>query len=147
MTRRAAVALRRLRGTVARRVRRAFRGRVARLAESRGAEEPAVLTLDSVRRRLELWLAALHGRDFPIQPLADPPARGLVARWLGPPAHLRARWRVAQSDGEAIRLPATIDAAGSTDEALARYRLLALQHATRIVRGTAQHTPGDDRPL
>ena len=44
---------------------------------------------------------------------------------------------VPASDGESLRLPSTIDAAIGTDVAIARYRLIAIEQAERVVRGTA----------
>jgi nitric oxide reductase NorD protein len=44
---------------------------------------------------------------------------------------------VPASDGESLRLPSTMDAAPGRDVALARYRLVAIEQAERVVRGTA----------
>ena len=44
---------------------------------------------------------------------------------------------VPASDGESLRLPAMVDAAAGRDVALARYRLIAIEQAERVVRGTA----------
>jgi nitric oxide reductase NorD protein len=44
---------------------------------------------------------------------------------------------VPASDGEALRLPAEMDAALGDDVAIARFRLLAIEQAERVLRGTA----------
>jgi nitric oxide reductase NorD protein len=93
--------------------------------------------LAEVRRRLELVVTALYDRPILITP-APPPTRTrriarLVRRWLGaappPPA--------AANDGERIILPAELGG----DEALSRYRLMAIAQAERIARGTAALAP------
>jgi len=119
-----------------------------RLVAWRRGPEPRVLPLDAVRRRLELWLAALYGREISIEPLEPPPRRGMLARLVMPgQAATRSHAGIAQCDAQLMRLPPSLDASAGDAEALAHYRLLALQQAVRIVRGTALHTPGDDRPL
>jgi nitric oxide reductase NorD protein len=93
--------------------------------------------LAEVRRRLELVVTALYDRPILITP-APPPTRTrrlarLVRRWLGaappPPA--------AANDGERIILPSEL----AGDEALSRYRLMAIAQAERIARGTAALAP------
>ena len=78
----------------------------------------------------------MYGRHIPIAV----PERRKVG-WL------RRAWRavtpftepeiVPASDGESLRLPAMVDAAAGRDLALARYRLIAIEQAERVVRGTA----------
>lgn len=107
------------------------------------APEAPVVRLDDVRRRLEVLLVALYGREIPIVPLdpaAGPPPRRT-------PPHLRAAGPLAGSDGERIHLPAQLDAPDGPDAALARYRVMAIGQAERIARGTAALAPGTDEPL
>ena len=131
---------------------RAFRHSVAwlheRYATWRESRRRPELALEEVRRRLELLIAALHGFELSVEPVPAPERRSLVRRVFGRvPPHLRARETVARSDGTVIRLPARLDAARGRDDALMRYRLLALGQAERVARGTAAHAPGDDQPL
>ncbi|HST59916.1 MAG TPA: VWA domain-containing protein, partial [Longimicrobium sp.] len=63
------------------------------------------------------------------------------------PAHLRAAGPLAASDGERIHLPEQLDAADGPDAALARYRVMAIGQAERLMRGTAALAPGADEPL
>jgi nitric oxide reductase NorD protein len=94
-----------------------------------------VVTLDSVRRRLELLLAAMYGSQFEIAALAAHDARR--------PVGTRARDATSRPAGTAIRLPATIDASDGADVAIAHYRLLAIEQAARMVRGSAALAPDD----
>jgi nitric oxide reductase NorD protein len=82
--------------------------------------------LADVRRRLELVVSALYGRHIPITPAV--PGRGW-GRTTAP---------TAANDGERILLPATLQGGG---DALARYRLMAVEQAERIARGTAGLAP------
>ena len=89
------------------------------------------LPLDTVRRRLEILLTAMYGRPIPILPIDDA-AEGWWRRLTGdrvPPS--------AASDGETLRLPPTMDAGSGAADPVARYRLLAIEQAERVVRGTA----------
>ncbi|HEX8274404.1 MAG TPA: VWA domain-containing protein [Longimicrobiaceae bacterium] len=124
-----------------------FRPGGRRAAPPGPAAPSTVLRLDDVRRRLEFLLAAVYGRPLPI--LAAPPPQPL--RWFDlrgwrTPRHLRPGAPLAADDGRAIYLPPELDALGAHD-AVARYRLLALQHAERISRGTAASVPPDAEGL
>lgn len=109
----------------------------------------SVVQLDSVRRRLELLLAALYGRTIPIELMEQPAERGWRERVAGrAPRHLRSRAALSASDGASIHLPRELlAAAGDTAGALAHYRVLAVEQAERIVRGTAALAPGEDDRL
>jgi len=111
------------------------------------AEEAPGVPLDDVRRRLELFLAAMYGRAIPIA-AAEPPtaARPLLRRLLGraPPRDAEPG---ASIDGERILLPARLAEPDAGPDAFARYQLLAIGQAERLVRGTLALVPGDDAPL
>lgn len=105
--------------------------------------ETPVVTLDSVRRRLGLLLAAMYESQFDIIPVtsASSPAT----------AHGRGvdivTTRENAVDGPVIQLPATMDAADGSDAAIARYRLLAIEQAARIMRGSAAFAPDRTEPV
>jgi nitric oxide reductase NorD protein len=137
----------------ARRARRAF------LHSRRSAEEqwdqwllritPSVVELERIRRRLELLLAALYGRAISIEAADDARRTGWIRRYL-----LRAHGERAASDalprtdGERLFLPRALDSSPGEEVVIARYRLLAMEQAERIVRGTVAALPGpDEHPL
>lgn len=104
-----------------------------------------MVELEQVRRRLELVLAALYGRPIVVEAAERPPARGALSRFFDPtPPHLRVRDALPTSEGERIRLPAALDARDGPEAGVARYRLLALEQAERVTRGTAALVPEDD---
>ena len=95
------------------------------------------IALDTVRRRLELLLAATYGLRFEIAPAADETPRNTF--------HVRKRRPIARHDGISIKLPATMDASDGDAAAIARYRLLAIEQAVRIMRrSTALAPSGND---
>src|SRR3954454_15462903 len=122
--------------------------RAARAVGRRGPppEAPGV-PLEAVRRRLELFLAAMYGRGISIA-AAEPAARPPLLRQLldRTPPHLRDLAPAASSDGERILRPPRLAASESAGDALARYQLLAVEQAERLVRGTQLLAPGDDAP-
>jgi nitric oxide reductase NorD protein len=91
------------------------------------------IALDTVRRRLELLLAATYGVRFEIAPVADDTPRNTF--------HVGRRRPIARHDGVSIKLPATMDASDGADAAVARYRLLAIEQAVRIMRRSAAQAP------
>jgi nitric oxide reductase NorD protein len=91
------------------------------------------VALDAVRRRLELLLAATYGVRFEIAPVADDTPRNTF--------HVGRRRPIARHDGVSIKLPATMDASDGAHAAIARYRLLAIEQAMRIMRGSAALAP------
>lgn len=118
-----------------------------RRAAGRGdapAADPGV-PLEAVRRRLELFLAAMYGRGIPIAAAETPPAAPLLRRLLrrGPPPP---RTPPASTDGARVLLPPALGGAEASG-ALARFQLLAVEQAERLVRGTPLLAPGDDAPL
>ena len=94
--------------------------------------------LQQVQRRLELLLTAVHGRPIPITATDDSlwtreRVRSFASR------DPRARELGASADGNSIYLPPRLNARQGDDEAIARYRLFALEQAERIQRGTVVH--------
>ena len=99
--------------------------------------------LDDVRRRLEIVLAATYNRAIPVAELPDDrPPRG-VRRWVATVQAMR-RPQLPTTDGTTVLLPPHMPAAMRTDEAIARYRLIATEQAERLVRGTVAFTPFGD---
>src|ERR1700682_1669885 len=97
---------------------------LAPLAAWRATRAPVSVPLTSVRRRLELLLAAMYGRPFSIGSTTPRP---------GAPA--------AVHD---IKLPALMDGRAGVSAATERYRLLAIERAARMMRGTdAESLPSD----
>jgi nitric oxide reductase NorD protein len=82
------------------------------------AHASRTLALGQVRRRLELLLVAMYGAPMAVRP-------------------------VVTSAANDIGLPPQLDASEGLDDAAARYRLLALAQAARLVRRDAS-TPPDD---
>jgi nitric oxide reductase NorD protein len=106
----------------------------ARLGSTRASR---TVRLDDVRRRLELLVTAVYDRPIPIATVEAPRRRTLGA-WrdaLRPP-HLRQSAPLPATDGERIQLPREIEST-SADDALAQYRLMAIEQAERIARNTA----------
>jgi nitric oxide reductase NorD protein len=110
---------------------------------------PAVVELERVRRRLELLIAAYYGRAIAVEAVDLAKHIGWIRRYV-----LRAHGERAASDalprtdGERILLPRALDASSGEEAAIALYKLLAMEQAERIVRGTAAALPGpDEHPL
>ena len=110
---------------------------------------PARVELADVRSRLELIIGAIFGNAPPIVP-AEPPALpsffGRIARRI--PRHLLDCRAHASTDGARIRLPRALAvgqtdpaALASRDQAVAAYRLLAVEQAARAARGTPAAVP------
>ncbi len=91
----------------------------------RASRIPPTVALATVRRRLELLLAAMYGRPLSVGPVA-------------PHTH-----DFAASPYD-ITLPAFLDARIGVPQATEQYRLLAIEQAERIARGTdADPLPAD----
>jgi nitric oxide reductase NorD protein len=116
-----------------------------RVRDVRARREPPTLALDRVRRRLELLIAAVHDSSVTIEPAAASPRSGWLGR-LTRTTPLLADAR-AHAAGDRVQLPASLASADGDADALARYRLLALEQAERLVRGTARALPDDGDPL
>jgi nitric oxide reductase NorD protein len=103
-----------------------------------------VVELEQVQRRLELLLAAMYGKPIPISS-----AKQRKRRWYDEVSLLlnrdpRSRETTSSTDGSSIELPASLTARDGEENAIARYRLLAIQQAERIERGTALYAPMKD---
>lgn len=103
-----------------------------------GPGDTRKVELQGMRRRLELFVATLFDVAPPIRS-ADPPA---PPTWISRvatriPRHLIRRTALAATDGTAILLPRAITVRTTIPAAEATYRLLALEQAIRLVRGTA----------
>lgn len=108
---------------------------------------PASVALADVGRRLELLLAALYGRPITVAAADAPRAAGGLRRLLHRiPAHLQPTDPLPASDGERVLLPARLAAEGGGDP-FSRYRLMAVQQAERLARGTVTALAGDEPPL
>ena len=104
--------------------------------------ERARLPLARVRRRLELFLGALYAEAPHLLPADVSPAPVWLARLTGhAPRHLRVRTATAATDGAHIWLPRALDASDGEAQALAAYRLLAVEQAARAARDTPGHAP------
>ena len=114
---------------------------------STDATRAHTVRLDDVRRRLELLVTAVYDRPIPIA-TAEQPRRVFGTRWTDPfgPRHLQGAQPLATTDGERIQLPPEIEALDA-DAALATYRLMAIEQAERIVRGTTARIPDAATPL
>jgi nitric oxide reductase NorD protein len=100
----------------------------------RSPQRPQPAALADHVQRLELLVAAAFGRALKIRP-AQPPAPRTFLRRLFDRNPLQEK-ALPATDGESIWLPETLDTT-ERDEALARYRLMALRQGMRAVRGSA----------
>ena len=116
----------------------------ARLRPLRPAPAP-VVRLEEVRRRIGLLLLALYGDTLAVEAHETEKDAGFLRR-LG--RRVRGpREALATSEGPRIILPHALAAEGGTDAAMRRYRLLAVEQAERIRRGTARALPAGGDPL
>jgi nitric oxide reductase NorD protein len=83
-----------------------------------GQRPATTMPLEQVRRRLELGVAAMYGLPVRVAPAG------------------------ASADADVV-LPQRLAMHGDADEAVARYRLLALAQAARLARGTNAGAPAD----
>jgi nitric oxide reductase NorD protein len=97
---------------------------LAPAARWRKGRKPPRLELEQVRRRLELLLAGMYGQSMRVG------EERAIDRFVGGSA----RPAAARAD---ILLPSSLDARDGEEAAAARYRLLAIQQAERLVRGSA----------
>jgi nitric oxide reductase NorD protein len=114
-----------------------------RIRERFHSGDPSV-GFERVHRRLELLLTAVYGRPIAIRSVEENQwtrerVRNLASR------DARKRELACASDGEAIYLPPHLSAESGDENAIARYRLFALEQAERITRGTIALAPTEDR--
>jgi nitric oxide reductase NorD protein len=117
-----------------------FATRVARDAWRRygAAAEDRATSLTAVRTRLELFLTALLGTSLTIAPIEPPAPATWLSRLAHGPSRRRDRSPHSGTDGRRVCLPASLPPGTSGLDALTLYRLLAVEQAARLVRGTAQ---------
>ena len=132
------------RGSLRSILRRATESVVTAVAKARTTlvrQRPGVVRLDDVRRRLELLVTAVYDRPIPITVTEAPKRKtwSFVSDLVGPP-HLRRNAPLPVTDGERIQLPREIER-GDAESALAEYRLMAIEQAERISRGTTSRVP------
>ncbi len=113
-------------------------------ARSRLRRRKPSVALETVHRRLELVIAALYGRPIALTATDRAPKtfRARLETLLGVQAD--AHRTTPTVEGETIRLPESLDAPDGTESAIARYRILAIEQAERIKRGTPAHAPSTD---
>lgn len=103
------------------------------------AQRTPTVPLDSVRRRIELLLAGLYARPLSVDQMLAPRRTNWSDLLKNPvPRHARTGNALAMTDGNKVLLPREIADAGGEERARQRYRLLAIEQAERIVRGTSQ---------
>lgn len=99
--------------------------------------EDAIVPLRDARWRLELFATAFVGIPVSITGAESPPPTNWLARFV---RHGRAPTRghgaTPGTDGTGLYLPASLPARDGVDAALEMYRLLALQQAVRLLRGS-----------
>ena len=109
----------------------------ARPPEARG-----MLPLAHVRRRLELVVAALFGDALPIVAIDPPPPPTWLMRVLGRARHHHAM-ALPATDGMSLWLPRAIEILDPSNDAVAAYRLWAIEQMARAVRETPWCAPAD----
>jgi nitric oxide reductase NorD protein len=118
-----------------------FATRVARDAWRRYGTSPGdrTIALTAVRARLEMFLTALVRTSITVVPMEPPPPASWLSRLArGPSPGRRDGSLHSGTDGRRVHLPATLPPAACGLDALTLYRLLAVEQAVRMVRGTAR---------
>jgi nitric oxide reductase NorD protein len=99
------------------------------------------IDLAAERPRLELFLAALFGQPIPIAAAEPPPPTTWLARLAhGRPAAGAEQRLIPGTDGVRIFLPPCLPVADDEEDTRELYRLLAVEQAVRLMRGTARAT-------
>lgn len=123
---------------------RAGAGRLRGALTARLRDRRPTLQLDDVERRLQLLLTGMYGRAISISG-AESARPNWIERLL---RSLTRDPRAVEStpgiEGETIRLPVALSSRDGIEPAVARYRLLAIEQAERIERGTASYAPLHD---
>jgi nitric oxide reductase NorD protein len=94
--------------------------------------------LEQMHRRLELVLTAAYGRPIVI---AANERRGWARKSV---FALISNLTTASIEGDVIRLPEVIESGGDQRRGADRYRLLAIEQAERLTRGTSNLAPATD---
>jgi nitric oxide reductase NorD protein len=116
----------------------------ARALWARHARSATSPELGEVRRRLDLFVAALFPGAPEIAVAEPPPPLPFLARLASSvPAHARPTVALPCTDGARIRLPRSL-APLPAEAAMATYRVLALEQAARAARGTPASLPAHD---
>lgn len=101
--------------------------------------------LEDLAPRLDLLIAAVFGKGFRLRPAQPPAPRTwldkLIRRHEAPVAEVA----IPMTDGVSIWLPRSISDHGG-EKAIERYRIWALQQATRAIRGSANYYPFAGEP-
>lgn len=116
------------------RVERQLRALWSRRPRSRA---PDRVELADVRVRLEHYLRAIHGRTLRIEPTGGARRGATRGRTSGTRSRSGASL-LSESATDVIRLPASLAPSADGTTAFEQYRCLAVQHAERIVRATAE---------
>jgi nitric oxide reductase NorD protein len=105
-------------------------------------------TLEGLRRRLELGVAALLGRHFTIESAADASGPPWFSRMLrtAPVAARGVRHAVPSTDGVTLRLPSRMSPEWTEADA-SWFRVLALVQAVRAQRGAGAWAPSRDSAM
>jgi nitric oxide reductase NorD protein len=115
----------------------------ARALWASGHPPPPRATLDDVRRRLELFVAAVFPCSLTIGTAEPPAPLSLLARLAGYGDRARPAFALSSTDGARVHLPRSLADVG--ERATSFYRLLALEQGARAERGTPAFLPGNDR--
>jgi len=107
------------------------------------ARSPTV-RLDQVQRRLEVLLTAMYGRPIAIAAVERHTPHWAVRLGRALRRDSRASEPTPAIGAGAIHLPAALDAGEGMSAAVARFRLLAVELAERLTRGSAALAPADD---
>ncbi|HLU06268.1 MAG TPA: VWA domain-containing protein [Woeseiaceae bacterium] len=98
------------------------------------------LAFSDIARRLDLLIAAVFGTSYPLRVAQNPAPVTLLVKLFERHDRPRVSQAIPATDGANIWLPARIDA---PDDAtiLRRFRIVALQQASRAARGSAAAAP------
>lgn len=108
---------------------------------------PDQVELREVKTRLEYYLRAVYGRPIRVDAVATDESR-TDRRATMMRLHRRVRVDVVSESGDdVIRLPSRLVASTDRTTPFERYRCLAVQHAERLVRASAQHAASLASPL
>jgi nitric oxide reductase NorD protein len=99
---------------------------------------PTAVHLAQMHRRLELVLTAAYGRPIVI---AANERRGWARKSV---FALMSNLTTASIEGDVIRLPEVLESGGDQQRGADRYRLLAIEQAERLARGTSTLAPWTD---